>query len=163
MAELIPLHKVPEDQVEALLDAAFGEDRHSRTAYLLRIGSKAIAPLSFGLLNGDALIGSIQCWPVRVGGSTLALVGPVAVAPDRQGQRHGHRLMHATLDAAPTIGDPAMVMIGDPEYYGRFGFAADACAGWTLPGPWEPRRLLVRNVGNHSLPQTGQVERADAL
>lgn len=163
MTELVPLASVAEEQVEMLLDAAFGQDRHSRTAYLLRKGSKAIAPLSFGILDGEALIGSIQCWPVRVGNATLALVGPVAVSPDRQGKGHGHHLMHATLDAAPVLGNPAMVMIGDPEYYGRFGFTADASAGWTLPGPWEPRRLLVRNVRHHPLPQSGMVERTDAL
>ncbi len=163
MTELLPLDQIPPEQTEALLDAAFGTDRHGRTAYLLRNGSMAITALSFAIKDNDTLVGTIQCWPVQIGGTKLVLVGPVAVLPERQGQGVGHRLMYASLDAAGRLGEPAMVMIGDPEYYDRFGFSATATGGWTLPGPWEPRRLLARNVAAHRLPETGMLERADAL
>jgi predicted N-acetyltransferase YhbS len=163
MAKLLPLSAIDPTRVETLLDRAFGTDRHSRTAYKLRTNSTAIAALSYALVNDNDLAASLQCWPVRIGEATLVLVGPVAVDPDHQKLGHGHRLMHVALEAATTIGNPAMVMIGDPEYYGRFGFSADATAGWTMPGPWEPHRLLARNVAGHSLPLTGMLERADAL
>ena len=161
IAKPIPLHSCSPAAVEALLDAAFGTDRHGRTAYRLRAGMAAIAPLSFGLLQDDALIGSLQCWPVQVADAAqdypLILVGPVAVHPDHQMNGHGIAMMHAAMDAAATAGNPAMVMIGDEEYYGRFGFTAVATAGWTLPGPWEPHRLLCRNPAGHDLPDTGMV------
>jgi predicted N-acetyltransferase YhbS len=160
---LVPLAQVSTDAVEHLLDDAFGADRHSRTAYLLRTAGTEIASLSFAILGEGRLVGSIQCWPVRVGETKLVLVGPVAVASDRQGAGIGHQLMHATLEAGAAIGNPPMVMIGDPEYYGRFGFTDDATGGWTLPGPWEPRRLLVRNIAEHWLPLNGMLERDDAL
>jgi predicted N-acetyltransferase YhbS len=163
MTSLIPLTGVAPELIELLLDAAFGEDRHGRTAYRLREGSSAIDPLSFAIMDGLALIASIQCWPVRVGDCKLVLVGPVAVDPNRQNEGHGRTLMHAMLEAAIKIGNPPMTMIGDPEYYGRFGFTDDLTRGWTLPGPWEPRRLLVRNVTEDKLPETGMLERADAL
>ena len=36
------------------------------------------------------------------------------------------------------------MLIGDPEYYGRFfGFSADRTSGWRVPGPVEQRRLLA--------------------
>ena len=163
MPELIALARAENGQIEALLDAAFGADRHNRTAYRLREDSDPIATLSFALMDGDGPIGSIQCWPVRIGETKLILVGPVAVSPSRQNEGHGHRLMNAMLEAAAKIGDPPMVMIGDPEYYGRFGFSADATTGWTLPGPWDARRLLARNVAGHPLPREGMLERTDAL
>jgi predicted N-acetyltransferase YhbS len=163
MAELLPLSGCVPQDIEALLDAAFGKDRHGRTAYRLREGSEAIAELSFALFDDGELIASIQCWPVCIGTAPLVLVGPVAVVPHRQNEGHGHRLMHAMLAKASSLGDPAMVMIGDPEYYARFGFTADATTGWALPGPWEPRRLLARNVAGHGLPATGMLERSHAL
>jgi predicted N-acetyltransferase YhbS len=163
MTDLQPLDQIPPEQTEALLDAAFGTDRHGRTAYLLRSGSLAIHDLSFAIKDKGMLVGTIQCWPVQISGKKLVLVGPVAVLPERQGQGIGHDLMYATLDAAARLGEPAMVMIGDPEYYDRFGFTAVETGGWALPGPWEPHRLLARNVGGHILPQTGMLERADAL
>ncbi len=163
MTKLVPLDQIPPEQIEALLDAAFGTDRHGRTAYLLRNGSAAIDALSFAIKDNDKLVGTIQCWPVQIAGTKLVLVGPVAVLPECQGKGIGHRLMYASLDAAKRLGEPAMVMIGDPEYYDRFGFSAAATGGWTLPGPWEARRLLARNAGAHHLPGTGMLERADAL
>lgn len=144
--------------VENLLDAAFGADRFGRTAYRLREGSAAVPDLSFALVEGDVLIGTIQCWPVVHQGADgaatpLVMVGPVAVRPDVQRGGYGRALMAHMLEAAETRADGGLMMIGDPEYYGRFfGFDADATGAWDLPGPFERRRLLARAVNGHQLP-----------
>lgn len=146
--------------VEALLDAAFGTDRFGRTAYRIRAGVDAVPALSFALVDDDALIGTIQCWPVmhRAADGTvtpLVMVGPVAVRPDLQRGGRGRALMVHMLEAAETKADSALMMIGDPEYYGRFfGFDADATGAWDLPGPYEKRRLLARSVNGHNLPRS---------
>lgn len=156
MTELLALSSVYTDDIEKLLDDAFGVDRHKRTAYLLRKGMTNIDYMSFAIIDNGSLFGTIQCWPIMVGDTPLILVGPVAVSPERQNQGIGHQLMHASLGAlTPT--DPPMVMIGDPEYYGRFGFFADETGGWILPGPWEAHRLLLRNPNCIALPQQGIV------
>lgn len=156
MAELVALASVGADDIEELLDDAFGADRHQRTAYLLRQGMSPIDHLSFAVVDNGRLLGSIQCWPVKVGAAPLILVGPVAVSSTQQNRGIGHRLMHATLSAI-TRDDAPMMMIGDPEYYGRFGFTADRTAGWNLPGPCEPHRLLTCNPQQIVLPDTGVV------
>lgn len=155
-----PLSGISADALNALLDDAFGTDRHMRTAYLLRKGMTAIDHLSFGILDDNALLSSIQCWPVRVGMANLILVGPVAVATHCQNKGLGTQLMQLMLNAA-TPQDAPTVMIGDPEYYGRFGFDAKDTSGWTLPGPWEPRRLLLRNVEMVALPKHGMLGPTD--
>jgi predicted N-acetyltransferase YhbS len=152
----VALCSVSADDIENLLDDAFGADRHHRTAYLLRQGVDVIDRLSFAIFDQRNLVGSIQCWPVAISDAQLILVGPVAVSPQRQNQGIGHRLMHAALDAVKP-NDPPMVMIGDPEYYGRFGFFAEETGGWTLPGPWEPHRLLLHNPQSLLLPTTGML------
>ena len=151
MIDLTPLETVPSEAVERLLDRAFGTDRHRRTAYRLREGIRAIPTLSFAAIEDGVLIGSIQCWPVLFegdGGETapMVLVGPVAVAPERQQAGIGRQLMEASLAAAHDQRlDDAMMLVGDPEYYARFfGFSAERTEGWRLPGPFEPRRLLAR-------------------
>jgi predicted N-acetyltransferase YhbS len=158
LVELLPLSDIEPQAVEALLDAAFGTDRFGRTAYRIREGVDAVPALSFALVEGGALIGTIQCWPVahRAADGTvtpLVMVGPVAIRPNVQRGGHGRALMAHMLDAAETKADSALMMIGDPEYYGRFfGFAAEATAAWDLPGPYEKHRLLARAVNGHSLP-----------
>lgn len=155
----VPLASVDEDAVERLLDAAFGADRRGRTAYMLRAGMAAIEDLSFAIAEDDALVASLQSWPIALhlaegARVPLILVGPVAVAPARQGEGLGRALMQRLVEAAADA-DP-LVLIGDPEYYGRFfGFTAEATDGWMLPGPVERHRLLAR--GGDALPSEGML------
>jgi predicted N-acetyltransferase YhbS len=154
---LLPLETVDPQAVETLLDRAFGPGRRARTAYKVRLGTSAIPELSFAAVADDGgLLGSIQCWPVALecdGGATvpLVMVGPVAVEPDRQQGGIGRALMERMLDAVPDCtaqGCDGLMLVGDPEYYGRFfGFTADGTGGWRLPGPFEARRLLARGAG----------------
>jgi predicted N-acetyltransferase YhbS len=136
--------------VEDLLDRAFGTDRHARTAYLVRGAAQAIPALGFVATEKNAIVGSVQCWPVALhldaGGMVpLVMVGPVAVAPDRQRSGLGRSLTATAIDAAGD--DAALCLIGDPEYYGRFfGFSAQRTSAWRLPGPVERHRLLARGT-----------------
>ncbi|MEN3746487.1 N-acetyltransferase [Sphingomonas sp. HF-S3] len=153
MIALVPLAQVSPQAVDALLDKAFGADRRARTAYRVRAGTEAIDALSFAAVVTDGrLLGTIQCWPVLLRcdqGDTvpLVMVGPVAVEPSSQRDGIGRALMARALEAASESsldGAHALMLIGDPEYYGRFfGFMADRTARWRLPGPFEPRRLLA--------------------
>lgn len=148
---ITPLSTADPHAVETLLDEAFGSDRHKRTAYRIRQGATPIDAMSFAAFDAGRLVGTIQCWPVAVGRIPVVLVGPVAVAPDRQGAGIGRMLMTKLIETAP---DAPMTMIGDPEYYGRFfGFTADATGSWEVPGPVERHRLLARNAA--LLPRTG--------
>lgn len=154
---LLPLGTVDPQAVETLLDRAFGPGRRARTAYRVRLGTSEIPELSFAAVGDDgSLLGSIQAWPVALecdgGGSVpMVMVGPVAVQPDRQQGGIGRMLMERMLEAAEASSLPgadALMLIGDPEYYGRFfDFTAEKTSGWRLPGPFEPRRLLARGAG----------------
>jgi|KBSSwiStaDraftv2_1062776.scaffolds.fasta_scaffold97568_3 predicted N-acetyltransferase YhbS len=145
-----PLADVDRQKVETLLDAAFGSNRHLRTAYKLRAGSMEIPSLSFAAMEGDALIGSLQSWPIELqcenrDPEPLVMVGPVAVAPDRQRGGIGVSLMNHMINAANCLGEDAMMLIGDPEYYDRlFNFSAVHTGNWDVPGPVERHRLLAR-------------------
>lgn len=151
MLQFLPISAVDPAAVEALLDRAFGRDRHGRTAYRLRAGVREVPELSFAAVENGTLVGTIQCWPVDLTGDDgrvwpLVMVGPVAVEPARQRGGLGKELVHQALDAAVELDmDGAMMLIGDPEYYGRFwGFSDEATGDWRLPGPVERHRLLAR-------------------
>jgi predicted N-acetyltransferase YhbS len=157
--ELVPLSQIDPHAVEALLDASFGADRLGRTAYRMREGTRTIAGLSFAALEKGALCGTIQCWPVRLGPERLVLVGPVAVMPDAQGKGVGKLLMTEMLRVADAGWADVLMMIGDPDYYGRFfGFTAAATGGWDIPGPVERHRLLARVRRPGGIGATGMIE-----
>ena len=162
VATLIPLDNIDPALVEALLDRAFEPERHNRIAYQLREGLDWLPALSFAAIDGDErLVGTIQCWPVALTDPAgrrhpLIMVGPVAVLPEAQGTGYGQALMSASLAAIDPRAPLPQVMVGDPEYYGRFfQFNAEHTGGWTLPGPWDPRRLLARGADAAVLPREG--------
>ena len=52
----------------------------------------------------------------------LLLFGPVSVLPAYQGQGYGAKLIAFTLERAQELGYDAVVIMGAPAYYSRFGF-----------------------------------------
>ena len=159
---LIPLDNVDPALVEELLDRAFEPGRHKRTAYKVREGMDWLPGLSFAAIDSEEhLVGTIQCWPVALTDPDgrhhpMIMVGPVAVEPGAQGTGYGKALMTASLAALSPQAPLPQVMIGDPEYYGRFwGFTNAHTGGWDLPGPYEPHRLLVRCDNPAVLPTEG--------
>ena len=147
--------------VEAVLDAAFGADRFGRTAYRVRQGTRALPALSVSAWADGRLIGTLQSWPVALATADgarlpLIMVGPVAVVPEQQGRGFGKALMETVIASLNPQAALPQVMIGDPEYYGRFwGFTNAHTADWDLPGPFEQRRLLVRCDNPAVLPREG--------
>ncbi len=154
MIDIVPLATIPTSAVEQLLDRAFGADRHGRAAYRIRENTAALPGLSFAACDAGTLVGTIQCWPIQLDGDDgsivpLIMVGPVAVEPARQQSGIGQALMrHALATAESTGASHALMLIGDPEYYGRFfGFVSARTARWRAPGPVEQHRLLARGDG----------------
>jgi predicted N-acetyltransferase YhbS len=166
-ATIIPLEAVDPAMIEEVLDRAFGPDRHARTAYRIREGMDWLPGLSLAALDADEmLVATIQCWPIglqtKKGQVPLVMVGPVAVVPERQGEGFGIGLMSAMLaeDARlAATGGRALpqVLIGDAEYYGRWGFSAAMTGGWRCPGPYEQHRLLARGHGLAAMPAEGML------
>ena len=161
-ATLIPLDQVDPAMIEQLLDRAFGPDRHTRTAYAVREGMDWLPALSFAALDEDEyLVATIQAWPVALTDEAgrahpMLMVGPVAVLPERQGEGFGKALLAAQASALDPEAPLPQVLIGDTDYYARFGYV-EAPRGWQCPGPWDPKRLMVRGGNRAVLPDRGML------
>ncbi len=68
----------------------------------------------------------------------VALLAPLAVAPDCQRQGIGSALVRAGLGRVEDAGAQQVYVLGDPAYYGRFGFAPDerVTPPYPLPEQW---------------------------
>ncbi len=156
-------------EIDTLLDAAFGPGRHARTASRLRVGAvPLVGPSLVARIDDGDLLGSIQLWPIALvadddGAIPLTLLGPVAVARVARSIGLGRRLIAASLAIADDAGIDPILLIGDLSYYGPFGFTAAATAGWTLPGPVERDRLLLRQRVTRPLPRSAHVVAADSV
>jgi predicted N-acetyltransferase YhbS len=150
---VMPARPSDRPEIEALMDEAFGTNRREKTAYRLREGSVPVDGLGFVVRREpDHLCGSIEFWPVDLvddatGRAVPAvLLGPIAVAESCRGQGLGGTLINAGVTAAQAAGYKTIILVGDPEYYSRFGFTDADTKGWSLPGPYDQRRLLAINT-----------------
>lgn len=127
---------------ERLLDAAMGADRFRKTSARLREGRVAADHLSLVAEHDGAIVGTVRLWHVAAGGCPALMLGPLAVSAAHRSLGIGGALMRAALARAQALGHGAVILVGDPEYYGRFGFTAEVAAGTSMPGPFERHRLL---------------------
>ena len=134
---------------EALLDAAMGPGRTRKSSEAIRAGRLPAEGLAFAAVRPDgSLAGTVRLWHVSAGTKDGApvpalLLGPLAVSPESQGTGLGSLMMRHAIAEAARLGHGAIILVGDPEYYVRFGFSAEKTGALAMPGPYEQRRLVA--------------------
>jgi putative acetyltransferase len=133
--DIKPATKVDLPALIRLHDAAFGSAFEGRLVADLMAAE--LAAISLAAYRTGEIAGHILFSPllVEVGDDTvLALaLAPLAVDPAHQRKGLGHALVEAGLRQARTQGWEAIVVLGHPEYYRRFGFSAAPLQGFRAP------------------------------
>lgn len=123
--------------IDDLTRAAFSVAAHSSgTEQFIVRALREAGRLSVSLVavqDGD-IVGHVAASPVHLDGLDAGWhgLGPVPVRPDRHGQGIGTRLVRQALARLRDSGAAGCVVLGEPGYYGRFGFRAEARL--VLPG-----------------------------
>ena len=135
MTELRP--ERPEDiaAIRAVHTAAFETPAEAGLVDALRASDAWLPDLSVVAVDaGEAVAHALLSRIIlaTAGGDVPALaLGPVAVLPDHQRQGYGSAVIR---DVLARRADRLVVVLGDPAYYGRFGFVPGAVHGIT--GEW---------------------------
>ena len=143
----------PED-VEAVRRvnvAAFGRESEANLVDQLR---GVASTFSFIAVESEQIVGHIFYSPVVIEGecaNDLLVLGlaPVAVLPNYQRQGTGSLLIQHSLEECDRFGFKAIVVLGSPGYYGRFGFtpAKEKRLGCEYPVPDEAFMVLELESG----------------
>ena len=96
----------------------------------------------------DDIVGHVVGTRGQVGDAPAVGLGPIGVRPDRQREGVGSALMHAVLAAADACGNPLVALLGDPAFYGRFGFVTSADVDIEPPNPAWGVHFQVRVLGD---------------
>ena len=115
------------DAIRRLLIEAFGGAAEAK----LVDGLREYGDLALALIAEDAgdVVGYVAFSPLKSPQRALALA-PVAVAPGRQRLGIGAALIEEALRQVRVGGWGIAFVVGEPEYYGRFGFTTAAAAGF---------------------------------
>jgi putative acetyltransferase len=81
------------------------------------------------------VVGHVVCTRATISGRPALGLGPLSVDPTWQRRGVGSALMHAVLGAADALGEPVVVLLGNPAYYHRFGFKPASEYGIDPPVP----------------------------
>ncbi len=118
--------------VHAVNQSAFETSAEADLVDSLRARAKPI--ISLVADDHGTIVGHILFSPVMLTGhGGLALMGlaPMAVVPARQRRGIGSALIRGGLDRCRQYACDAIVVLGHPEYYPRFGFAPASAFGLT--------------------------------
>ena len=116
--------------IRAVVERAFDGHEHSDGSepdIVERLRAERFPTLSLVAEDNGTIIGHIAFSPVTIADGTGGWfgLGPVSVEPERQGEGVGSSLVRHGLNRMKDDGAMGCVVLGDPAFYARFGFACD--------------------------------------
>lgn len=143
----------PRDYVisHAVIAAAFGRAAEANLVDALRSEGAIVASL---VARDPEVVGHVLFTraPIRTDDGRMiacASLAPLAVAPAHQRRGIGDALVRAGLTACRARGIAAVVVLGEPAYYGRFGFKVDSAR--SLRAPWAGPHFQVLSLSEGAL------------
>jgi putative acetyltransferase len=144
--------------VRTVVETVFPTPAEARLVDQLRTDGDA--EISLVAIDGEAIVGHVMFSRITAGFRALGL-GPVAVLPARQRRGIGNLLIGQGLAQARTEGWEIVFVLGDPDYYRRFGFDPAAASGCISPyaGP----HLMALGLSQPLPSLTGRIDYAPAF
>ncbi|WP_439616731.1 GNAT family N-acetyltransferase [Shinella sp.] len=118
------------DAIRTLTETAFKTAPYADgTEHIIIDRLRAAGALTLSLVAeaDGVVVGHVAFSPVTVsdGSTDWYGLGPISVDPTRQGEGIGSKLVREGLSQLKALGASGCVLLGNPAYYGRFGFAPD--------------------------------------
>ena len=129
-----------EEAIRAVHRAAFsraggGEPIEVGLVDALRADPAWLPHLSLVAVVDRDVVGHVVATRAAVDGERALGLGPIGVLPAFQGRGVGNALVYGLLGAAQARDETLVALLGDPRYYGRFGFVAASELGVLSPDP----------------------------
>lgn len=146
-----------EAAIEKLNAEAFGPARYTKAAHYLRRqgadkhGSGHDSNLSVVAELNSQIIGSVRMTPLKIGVRKVLLLGPIVVDGNFRKLAIGSQLMNQAIENAKKTEFRVIILVGDANYYHRFGFKKIPEGRVILPLPYNPERLLAHDLGCNSV------------
>jgi putative acetyltransferase len=118
--------------IAEVVEAAFGRPDEAELVARLRADEDVLFELvaeEDGRIEGHILFSRL--WADRA--ELYGALAPLAVRPSRHRQGLGGKLVRSGVDCAREFGCHGLLVLGDPAYYGRFGFTANAASEVSAP------------------------------
>lgn len=122
--------------------AAFGKPDEADLIERLRADGDVVFELvaeSDGAVVGHILYSRLWADSVNL----YAALAPMAVRPDRQRDGIGGQLVRTSIETAREFGAHAVIVLGHPAYYPKFGFTPEAAKAVKAPYSGSPAFMAL--------------------
>ncbi|MEZ5308046.1 MAG: N-acetyltransferase [Pyrinomonadaceae bacterium] len=146
-----------EQAISAVLEAAF--PTHAESELVSELRQNWNLSISLVAEIDEAIVGHVAFSPAFIDGAAPGMgLAPMAVLPEFQRRGVGTLLANEGLKFAENAAIPFVIVLGDPEYYRRFGFRP--AADWNIEGEFGggPAFQLIEFVSG-SVPTDGGLAR----
>ena len=138
-----PARSADHEAIARILVDAFGGPAEARLVELLRGSDAYVADLELVAQEDGEVVGHILLSKVRVGDEAALALAPMAVAPSHQRKGVGTALARAGLELVAGRSEAAVIVLGHPGYYPRFGFVPARRFGIEPPWPGIPDEAFL--------------------
>ena len=127
------------NDIRKINDLAFGQENEGKLVDSLRKKSEYNHLLSLVAEIKGKIVGHILFFPIKIQNEnkdyTVLSLAPMAVHPDFQNKGIGSKLVKKGLENAKGVGFSAVIVVGHPNYYPRFGFIP--ASNWNIKLPFD--------------------------
>jgi putative acetyltransferase len=131
--------------IAAITRAAFDDSRYDEASIIEGVRAEGLALVELVAEDDGQVVGHVLFSRMRTdpAGRRIAALGPVAVAPARQRTGVGSDLCRHGIEACRAAGMEAVVVLGHPPYYPRFGFSPEAAGKLMSPYAGSPAFMAL--------------------
>jgi putative acetyltransferase len=144
--------------VYQVVSSAFGQLPEAELVQELRKAGDSV--ISLVADEDGQIVGHVLLSRMDAPFPALALA-PLSVIPTRQRSGMGSALVKRAVNRARSEGWVAVFVLGDPNYYERFGFDREAATGFT--SPYAGRHFMVLKLSASLPAATGELRHAPAF
>ncbi len=122
------------DAIASVVEAAFGSPDEARLVESFRASAGYLPDLALVAEDAGQIVGHVMFSLAElVDGTSILMLSPLAVRPDRQRAGIGSALVRKGLRTSAERTEPLVIVEGDPRYYSRFGFVVASELGLERP------------------------------
>jgi putative acetyltransferase len=156
----------PEDHraISEVVAAAFGSQAEAELVGDIRASEYFIAELSMVAQCDERLVGHVMVSYATLlgqeGERRIAMLSPLAVHPACRRRGIGSALVRTVTAHADALGEPLVILEGNPRFYGRLGFEHSLRYGIhiTLPSWAPPEAAQVLRLSSYTPSVRGRVK-----